>query len=925
MIRKPTSLATALIVLALLFAVVPLVPQPAQAHPDPWWNSNWQYRMLINITENSGSTLTNYQVPITLTTITFNYSKSNASGNDIRFATDGTECDYWIETWNTGGTSTIWVEVPSIPASSTTTIYMYYGNSVAGAASSESAVFDYVDRGDQTSSWTLAGSSGQNATEGNPSPGYYAASSSGSYMYRNINLAPERIVTFNIKSDGLGNLFFLVNSTGAGQMYRLDTRGGTEYAGFAATANWTSWNAPASGFNAAADAWYKLTIVITSSASATFYYEQTTSSSPSGFGTQLGTYAITNNGGYIGLVGDALGAAYTTWWDNIIVRKYASSEPTVNPGQEESSTSWMDYLGGTAAISASTNITVSGGDVELGTTSGTSTYDFSTATAGTTKWGYICSDATSFSTGTFSPGSETEFSSAQYTSVSAPEETAYVETDTWDAKTHRFTFRINEAEGDVSQIYAQVKVMSEDPDDHRLYIWNYATTDWELLDSSTTQDTWEILEGTKSSSVGDYIEDATGDVSILFYIIDPGFASVRWIRTDYAKVEVSYSAYKSPGELKSTAITPEILGSWGNFTASHNLPTGTDISYKILKAPDDSTLCTITAAQAAAGYNISSCAGTISSIKLYAELSTTGSNTPTLHDWKVTWVANTPPTVDDVELYSDSAMSTVANEMTPQAEYYLKVTVNDANGVDNIAEVKAKIYYDSAGSNPDESGFTTGNNQTCAILTWNTTGWSIDAGASTSWGLITGDCSKPSTGTGGDWKFAFKPGKVATESTDWDLHGRGTDNATLTAGRYCYNKTMNWYGEITVGTSTVSWGTVSPGCSNETSPVVNITYICNGNYTEQVKTSQKWTSASGNLTLNTTGSPGTGEFSLKADDDATLADAVQVLSASYTTFDTGTQTTESGNVENNNHLWLSLGSGIPVATYSGTIYFGIAQ
>jgi len=290
----------------------------------------------------------------------------------------------------------------------------------------------------------------------------------------------------------------------------------------------------------------------------------------------------------------------------------------------------------------------------------------------------------------------------------------------------------------------------------------------------------------------------------------------------------------------------------------------------------------------------------------------------------VTWVANTPPTVDDVELYSDSAMSTVANEMTPQTEYYLKVTVNDANGVDDIAEVKAKIYYDSAGSNPDESGFTTGNNQTCAILTWNTTGWFIDAGASTSWGLITGDCSKPSTGTGGDWKFAFKPGKVATEATDWDLHGRGTDNATLTAGMYCYNKTMNWYGEITVGTSSISWGIVSPGCSNETSPVVNITYICNGNYSEQVKTSQKWTSASGNLTLNTTGSPGAGEFSLNADDDATLADAVQVLSASYTTFDTGTQTTESGNVENNNHLWLSLGSGIPVDTYSGTLYFCIA-
>jgi hypothetical protein len=71
-----------------------------------------------------------------------------------------------------------------------------------------------------------------------------------------------------------------------------------------------------------------MTIVITSATSATLYYSQTTNSSPSGFGTLLGTYTITNSGGFIGLVGDALGSSYITYWDNIIVRKYASPEPT---------------------------------------------------------------------------------------------------------------------------------------------------------------------------------------------------------------------------------------------------------------------------------------------------------------------------------------------------------------------------------------------------------------------------------------------------------------------------------------------------------------------------------------------------------------------------------------------------------------------
>jgi hypothetical protein len=44
--------------------------------------------------------------------------------------------NYWIETWNTSGTSTIWVKVPSIPANSTKTIYVYYGNPSATSLSS---------------------------------------------------------------------------------------------------------------------------------------------------------------------------------------------------------------------------------------------------------------------------------------------------------------------------------------------------------------------------------------------------------------------------------------------------------------------------------------------------------------------------------------------------------------------------------------------------------------------------------------------------------------------------------------------------------------------------------------------------------------------------------------------------------------------
>jgi len=72
------------------------------------------------------------------------------------------------------------------------------------------------------------------------------------------------------------------------------------------------------------------------------------------------------------------------------------------------------------------------------------------------------------------------------------------------------------------------------------------------------------------------------------------------------------------------------------FYANHSLPTDTNIEYKVLAA-NGSTLCTINATAAGIGYNISSCAGNISPIRLYANLSTTnGSVTPYLHKWSVT-------------------------------------------------------------------------------------------------------------------------------------------------------------------------------------------------------------------------------------------------------------------------------------------------
>jgi len=129
------------------------------------WLSGWSYRRAITIAEQSGSTLTDYQVKIELNSSNFDFSKANADGSDIRFTADDGETllPYWIEKWdNVSEEAVIWVKVPSIPANGSVTIYMYYGNPSAVSESDGEAVFEFFDDfedGDSidTSKWGQSG------------------------------------------------------------------------------------------------------------------------------------------------------------------------------------------------------------------------------------------------------------------------------------------------------------------------------------------------------------------------------------------------------------------------------------------------------------------------------------------------------------------------------------------------------------------------------------------------------------------------------------------------------------------------------------------------------------------------------------------------------------------------------------------------
>ena len=303
-----------------------------------------------------------------------------------------------------------------------------------------------------------------------------------------------------------------------------------------------------------------------------------------------------------------------------------------------------------------------------------------------------------------------------------------------------------------------------------------------------------------------------------------------------------------------------------------------------------------------------------------------------------------PPTVDEIVVYSDAACTVPVDSsagMTPLTEYWAKATVTSKNKLSYLSSVSATIYYDATAGHGAPGGADT---QTCAILTWSSSGttWAISSGSPSTWAIETADCSAPVSlnGKTGDFIFAFKPGKVATQTVTpavWDAEGKATNKATpAQTGTHYYNDmAMYFYGEVAV-TGVVDWGAVDLGLVYEDDPpnpqdVSNVNYIANGNYDENIKSGATWTGGVETVTLDESDPAGNppaadGQFALKADDTATLASAVVVKTTASAIDQTGAITAEAGDDVTTNNLWLSLSAaGIAPETYTGAIYYEITN
>jgi flagellin-like protein len=125
--------------------LVYVVVAPYAGTSEIWYNPSWLKRKAVTIDNAlNPNELTGYQVQLNV-----DYDADMiADFSDLRFTDSDcqTLIPHWVESYVASDSAVVWVNVPTIPASSDTTIYMYYGNPSATSESNPDDTFDvFVD------------------------------------------------------------------------------------------------------------------------------------------------------------------------------------------------------------------------------------------------------------------------------------------------------------------------------------------------------------------------------------------------------------------------------------------------------------------------------------------------------------------------------------------------------------------------------------------------------------------------------------------------------------------------------------------------------------------------------------------------------------------------------------------------------------
>lgn len=291
---------------------------------------SFQKRKKITINNNSGAALTAYQVPVTVTYV----AAMQAGFGDLRFAySDGTNIPYWLESKTDSSTALVWIKVNlqnygTSPAGDNI-VYMYYGNAGVTSASDGTSTFDFFD--DFNNGLTT----GWNNDSGMTNPGTYLklqCTSGSRHIYSDYVLSGNYELKYDwLASDRLEILYTAIaaNTSIESTGYKVMVNDTTLYlynSAWGILASATRKNSYGS------NNWYSFRITIVYNGSnATIKVWET------GQGTATIDYTHTSayTAGRIGIRGDDSLNSFIAW-DNIRIRKYAATEPTVTAtGQEE--------------------------------------------------------------------------------------------------------------------------------------------------------------------------------------------------------------------------------------------------------------------------------------------------------------------------------------------------------------------------------------------------------------------------------------------------------------------------------------------------------------------------------------------------------------------------------------------------------------
>ena len=97
--------------------------------PADWWDVAWKRRTQITFANQQRGRLDDFPVLVILDPSRIDYAAAHPSGDDLRFIDGPSVLSHEIEQWTSGGTSYVWVRIPSIDGGSNTdSVQMYYGN-----------------------------------------------------------------------------------------------------------------------------------------------------------------------------------------------------------------------------------------------------------------------------------------------------------------------------------------------------------------------------------------------------------------------------------------------------------------------------------------------------------------------------------------------------------------------------------------------------------------------------------------------------------------------------------------------------------------------------------------------------------------------------------------------------------------------------